>query len=293
MSFVELTILSVVAMGVIALTFVKPRMVLMVYMFALLAFNDYIGGLPSSVIRIGGRLFYAADFFLILLSAGLIRALFHKDLISRIDRPVLTAMVIFSLYGLAGMLIGADHRYLYNNIIGDFRRYFYYPWAILIPILVLRDRHDIKIIEKAAFVAALIICLFASYRMITGQTFFPEVHGNRFDLFRAMGYHDYMILVFVVCLAIGKILIIPKGRNIIPKACLLLLPPFIIASNYRVAWAFLVICPVIMVLLIRSRGISLRPLAKGLVLSSVLIVLLGATGKISQNETICSYINAR
>jgi len=157
MSLMELTILSAVAIAMVALTFIKPHIVLTVYMFALLAFNDYIGGLPSSVIMIGGRLFYAADFFLVLVSVGLIRASFHNNLISRIDRPVFAAMVIFSLYGLASMLIGADSRYLYNDIIGDFRRYFYYPWAIFIPILVLRDHRDIKIIEKAAFGAATIM----------------------------------------------------------------------------------------------------------------------------------------
>lgn len=275
---------GMIATIVIAITFIEPRTVLFIFMFVLLAFNDYIGGLPSSIINIGGRQFYAADFFVILLSAGLIRALFRKDLISKIDRPVLVAMLIFSIYGLAGILIGADHDYLYNDIIGDFRRYFYYPWAIFIPMLVLRDRHDIKIIEKAAFAAALIICIFALHRIVTGQTFFPEVHALAHDNFRAMGFHDYIILIFVICLSIGKIIQNKRKRNLLAKAYLILLPPFVIASNFRVAWALLVICPGIVLYMFWSGRISLKPLRKIAFLGLLGIILFGVTAKTTGNK---------
>lgn len=283
MSLTHLLMLFAISGIIIALVSIKPREALFIFIFCLMAFNDYIGGLPSSVIKVGEHLFFAADFFIVLLIVGLIRASFKKNSIASLDRPVLIAMVILSLYGIVGVLNGFAGEQLYNDIIGGYRRYFYYPWAVFIPMLLLRGSKDIHTIEKVVFVAAPFICLFAFYRILIGQTYFPESHAYEHDYFRAMGFHDYILLLFVICLAMGKILL-HKEKSIVLKAYLLILPLFIIASNYRAAWALLILCPLVMLFLLRSRGISLKPLRRTLLFSGLVVILVVILAKISGNE---------
>ena len=284
MSFIHLFMLCFLAVTGIAFTFIKPRIIFFACIFSLMAFNDYIGGLPSSVMNIGGHLFYAADFFLVLLYVAVIRGLWKRDLEFKLDRPVFAIIVVFIAYGILSMVIGAYHHYIYNDIIGDFRRYYYYPLAIFIPMLLLQDSRDIQIVEKAVFVAAPIICVFGFFRIITGQTYFPEVHANPYDQFRAMGFHDYIILIFAICLAMGKT-VLRNGKDTLSKAYLLLLPPFVIASNFRIAWALLIMGPLAMLFLLRSKGISSQPLRRTLLLSVLVVILIGGAAKISGSAT--------
>lgn len=279
-----LLIVGIISLIIIIFTFTKPRLALFVFLFVLMAFNDYVGGLPSSIIYFGGHKFYAADFFHVLFVVALFRLFTHRELTFRIDRPIFIIMLIFTGYGIAGMLIGAYNHHLFNDIIGDFRRYFYYIWAIFIPMILLRDRKDIHAIEKVAFAAAPIICMFALYRIITGQTFYPAVHASEFENFRAMGFHDYIVLIFVICLSIGKIIQNNEKRNLLANAYLLILPIFVIASNFRIAWILLIICPGIVLYMFRPGRISLKTLRKIAFLGLLGVVLLGITGIITGNK---------
>jgi O-antigen ligase len=279
-----LLMIGIISLIIIIFTFLKPRLALFVFLFVLMAFNDYVGGIQSSIIEIGGRLFYAADFFHVLFVVALIRLFFHRELTSRIDRPVFIIMLIFTMYGVVGMILGAANDSLYKDIIGDLRRYFYYIWAIFIPMILLRDRKDIHAIEKVAFSAAPIICIFALYRIITGQTYLPAVHAFEYDNFRAMGHHDYIVLIFVICLSIGKIIQNKENRNLLAKAYILILPPFVIASNFRIALILLVICPGIVLYMFRSGRISLKPLRKIAFFGLLGVVLLGVTAKTTGNK---------
>lgn len=279
-----LLIVGIISLIIVIFTFSKPRFALFIFLFFLMAFNDYVGGLPSSIIKIGGHLFYAADFFHILFVVALIRLFFHRELIFRINSPIFIIMLIFTGYGMAGMLIGAYNHHLFNDIIGDFRRYFYYIWAIFIPMILLRDRKDIHAIEKVAFAAAPIICIFALYRIITVQTYLPVVHDFEYDNFRAMGYHDYIVLIFVICLSIGKIIQNKENRNLLAKVYLILLPPFVIASNFRIAWILLFICPGIVLYMFRSGRIRLKPLRKIAFLGLLGVIILGITARTTGNK---------
>lgn len=250
-----------------------------------MAFNDYVGGLPSSVIEIGGHLFYFADFLIILLIAAFLILVLHKELRHKINKQLFIAILIFTLYGLITVILGISGHNIYRDIIGDFRRYFYYIWAIFVPMILLRDNNDIKIVEKIIYTAAPVICLFAFYRIITGQTYFPEVHDYEFDYFRAMGFHDYLILVFIICISLGKLIYESEKPNRLARIYIILLPFFVIASNFRIAWILLLFCPAIVLFLFRFQNISIRPILKKVSISIAIIFFILIIAKATGNET--------
>jgi O-antigen ligase len=274
----KLLILALMALLVFWVSFFKPRTCIFAFIFVLMAFNDYVGGLPSSVFEIGGHLFYFADFLIVLFIGAFFRLVIYKELKQKIDQRVFLVMLAFTLFGVMSFVLGLSHQHFLKDIIGDFRRYFYYIWAIFIPVLFFKSDKDLRIIEKIAFAVAPVICLFAIYRIITGQTYFPAVHEYEFDYFRAMGFHDYLILIFVMCIALGKLIYQKEKSGLLIKLYVFILPVFVILSNFRIAWILLLLCPLMVLFLFRSQEIDLRPLVKigSISLVAVFAVLLTA-----------------
>ncbi len=286
------TTLIMFSLGLLLLCFtvVKPRLALFTFVFALMAFNDYLGGHPSSVLKIGNNQFYAADFFLILLGAGLIRGIIRKDLQDRVDKATLIMMLAIIGVGIVAILIGLNNDHTLNAIIGDYRRYSYYPWAIFIPALFLKNNRDMRTFESFSLGAAAVICTIATYRVITWSSYWPEQHGTEYGYFRAMSYHDYLILIFVVCIAIGKVLYTKKKPASLPKLYLVALPIFIIASNYRMAPILMITCFLVVLLILRREGwgysqVSLKPIVKFSFLGILLIAVVCFGGAITKNKT--------
>jgi len=275
MDYVQISILVSLLIIIIIFIIVNPKIVMFIYILSLMAFNDLIGGLPSTIININGHLFYASDFFIILFAAGCLRSVLEsKTVTDKFTRLLLIIMIYLSVIGITGLIIGFSKGLPYNAVIGDFRRYFYYPWAIFVPPLIIHNKTDCaELIRKASLLAAPIICIFALYRIIEWQSYSSQVHSvANFD-FRAMGYHDYLVLIFVICISIGRILQYKQHRNLLEKFYLILLPCFVIISNYRIAWILLVLCPLTMLLLLRSRGFRLKPI-KWIVIASFFCVIL-------------------
>jgi len=284
MNFTAL-IMTALGLLIVWLTLVKPRVALFLFVFSLMAFNDYLGGHPKSIMKIGDNLFYAADFFLILLGVGLIRSILRKDLHSRVDKPIFIMMLVSAVVSIVAILIGLDNGYKSNVIIGDFRRYCYYPWAIFIPALFLKNNRDIRWLERVAFGAAAFICAIAAYRVITGSSYWPEIHASEYGDFRAMNYHDYLILIFVICIAIGKVFNTKERPNLIHKVCLVVLPIFVIASNYRMAPLLMIVSSSVVLLILRRKKIRFKPILKFVSVSVFLITAILFTGEITANKT--------
>ena len=266
------------------LTFTKPRVALFVFAFAVIAFNDYLGGLPSSIMKIGDNLVYGADFFLILLVGGVIRSIMRRDLDPRIDKAVLIMMLLGVGVGICGILIGLDNGYKSNEIIGGFRRYSYYPWAIFIPPLFLRYPEDIRGFEKTAFAAAAVVCCFAAYRIATGSSYYPEQHGIESGYFRAMGYHEYLFLIFVTCLAVGKVVQNMDRPRLAYRICVLVVPIFIITSNYRIAWLLLITSSLIVLMILAARKMIIKPIIVLAAMSILAMSMVGISARLGRNN---------
>jgi O-antigen ligase len=271
------------------LTLVKPRVALFFFAFSLMAFNDYLGGHPSSIMEIGGNQFYAADFFLILLLGGLIRSILIKDLNSHIDKPIFIMMLLTVVVGIVAILIGVDNGHKSNVIIGDLRRYTYYPWAIFIPAMFLRNSKEFRGLECWTFWAAGVICAIAAYRIFTGSSYWPELHASEYGDFRGMNYHDYLILIFAICIAIGKMLNTKERPSLLHKVCLVVLPIFVIASNYRMAPLLMIACSSLVLLMLRRSWwghgqMSLKPVSQFAFLGILLIALVCFAGAMTDNK---------
>jgi O-antigen ligase len=286
------TTLTMVALGLLILWFalVKPHVALFLFVFSLMAFNDYLGGHPSSIVKLGGNLFYAADFFIILLVVGIIRSILRGDLGSHIDKSILIMMIVSAVVSIVPILIGLDNGHKLNGIIGDFRRYTYYPWAIFIPALFLKNNRGIRGLERWALGAAGVICTIAAYRVITWSSYWAEQHATEYGYFRAMSYHDYLILIFVICITIGKVLSIKQRPRLVQKVCLVVLPIFVIASNYRLAPLLMIVCSLIVFLLLRRvkwgrSKMSLIPAMKFAALGILLLATVAFSGAITGNKT--------
>lgn len=287
------TTIIIVSLGLLILwlTVVKPRAALFLFVFTLMAFNDYLGGLPDSIMKIGGHLFWAADLFIFLLVIGVIRNIQRQDSYSRVDKTIFIMMLVNAGMGVVAILVGIDNGHEFNAIIGDFRRYCYYPFAIFIPAIYLKSVNDLRILERLVFGAASVICAIAAYRIITGSSYFPEQHGAEWGYFRAMSYPDYHILIFAICIAIGKVVDVKERCGLLPKVFLVVLPIFVIASNYRMAGLLMVVSSIMVLLILRRTRMSLQPIIKAASLGIALIAAVIFVGAITENKAFLEVQN--
>lgn len=260
-----------------------PRGALFVFVFLLMAFNDYLGGLPTSIFSLGGKLFYGADAFLILFLVGIWRGMLRRNYHRRVDWGLFAVVVVLTGVGIAAVLRGLSEGYAVNRIIGDFRRWGYYPWAIFIPGLLLVGKGDRRIFERVIFLSAGVICAVATFRILTGTMYGLEPDALPEGSYRAVSYHGYVVLVLALAMAIGRFqeLAAPATRTTL--IVLFLVPTFVIASNYRMAWIAMFVSVGIM-LASRKPWSSQPRRFIGVVVVWMMILVAGVTmGRLSGN----------
>jgi hypothetical protein len=277
------SMLAIVSLGAVVTwcALFRPQLALFLFALSLMALNDYLGGHPSSIGRLGNTLFYAADLFPIIAAIALIRALLKNELHWRVESAIFRIMVLTTALGALGIVLGLSNAFPSNDVLGGFRRYAYYPWAIFLPSLLLSDYKDVRWIEWAALAAATVICIIATYRIATWSTYWPEQHAEEHGYFRAMGYHDYLVVILAICLASGK-LFVSRGPHSLPlKLSVAIFPCFVLASNYRFAWVLLPACVTLTLVLLRHRDSRRRSRMPILALVCGLILISVTLGRIA------------
>lgn len=209
--------------------------IFLIFSLLLLSLGDLFGSIP---LDLGGFKLYGADYFMALLIIVIIK-------ISLTDRPKtkspLTLLLwIYIVFGLGSLLTGLFYQnHEINRAIGDFRRFFYYPIAFFLGWNIISAKKDIIKLEKIINFVPIIIMAFATLRLITGQTWAPEIHARPED-FRAMPYFDGIALIFIFSYFMA-LFFVKKKLNLFQLVFAFLIPIFIILSGFRLLWGLFIL----------------------------------------------------
>lgn len=229
--FPTLAAIAIPLLIAVPLSFFFTYELFLVFSFLLLSLGDYFGSEP---IMLGGFKLYGADGFLVLLIILLIKL--SKSERQKVNSPLSLLLWIYIAYGIISLLTGLFYQnHELSRAIGDFRRFFYYPLAFFLGWHILREKKDIIKLEKIIQLAPVIIMGLAARRLITGQTWAPEIHAKPED-FRAIPYFDGITLLFVLSYLVA--LFFAKRRlSLFQLTIAFLIPIFIVLSGFRLLWA--------------------------------------------------------
>lgn len=208
------------------------RTAFIVFAFVLFAFFDFAGYKP---VLISPLKIYLADGIILLMAVLLLRVLSDKAFTRRLASPVTSLLLVNFFFGFFALLIGFSAGHQFNDVMGDFRRFFFYPLATLVALSYPLRRADIRRLIMPFGAALLIISSIALIRVATGETWDPQQFAGKGD-FRAIGYFTGIIVLMGIGVVYGFSLI---GNRYRKRAFLLmtgLLMAVVLLSNYRLLW---------------------------------------------------------
>jgi O-antigen ligase len=175
-------------------------------------------------------------------------------------------------YGLICFINGFFfHHYEIFRAVGELRRFFYYSFAFFLGLNLIRGKETIKKFEKLIPLLPITIIIFATKRIITGQTWAPEVHFRVGD-FRAMSYWDGICLIFVFSYLLLSFL--KKKRISVYQTLLVVLIPFYIYfSGFRLLWGLFFLSIFLSVWLFRMYRSKQSPLRSFIIITLCLFCL--------------------
>lgn len=209
------------------------------FCFIFFALFDFIGYVPllSASIKI-----YLADGIILLMAVLCLRALSNRESMRSLASPVTGLLVINFFFGFFALLVGFGSGHQFNDVVGDFRRFFFYPLATLAALGYILRRTDIRKLILLFSVVLLVISGIALVRVAKGQTWDPAQFAEKGD-FRAIGYFTGVIVVMGLGVFYGFSLVSRGYRKWASVLASGLLIGVGFLSGYRLLWALLVMTP--------------------------------------------------
>jgi len=247
-----------------------------------LGFREAMDFMP---LRLGGFKFYLGDFLIFLLGALALQT--AVSLVRRGTAPIfeLTGrerllgilLLAGTCWGAFSGLNGVANGLLIRDVIGDFRRLYFYAWVFFIPLGFRYGRRHLRLVAPAAVAGCGIALLFGLYRLATGNWFYPNDEVNIFPRLLVDDEVVSLALLLAYCTAL---LMADRSRAL--KLCVFPLAGLTAAmmclSGWRMGIAEAVLAPLIVVTIMarnRGRGVAGVALRLGAVMT-VLAVGAGA-----------------
>lgn len=226
-----LFLLAGVVLFFIAAIYFKKNLFL-VLLFFLVGFLDYFGfnsliDKPIKIYFVDLFIFYIILYFFIKIS---------KSTKHNLETKFLKISLIYFIVGIIPLLVGFLSGYSPNDIFGDFRRLYIYPFAILLPFEFLSSKRDVNSVLRVISLGVLIIAITAFARVITGKTWDPAQFLIRGD-WRAISYPSGIFVNFIICVVYSYLLFRMTSKyKIYLYLALFILVVVVIFSGYRLLW---------------------------------------------------------
>lgn len=256
---------------------------------ALLCFFALVLGLCTLLsqhpVALGPVKLYGADgilyfFAIAFLYVVLGRSRYLRARLKLTERRYAGVVAAFGAYGLValayGLLVG---RHAVNDAFGDYRRLFFYPMALLIPLaLPLQPRH-LNALKNVVLAGAGLVVLVSLYRLATGATYRPDIFIVRATepSPRLLSYTETVTLTIALAYLVAAL----RGGHFGPrKAALLIFAAvcaiFLVLSGWRMALLYGFAAPVAaLALMALVRGERWQGLLRGLALLGVVALAAG------------------
>lgn len=213
-------------------------------------------GLPYAMseypIPLGGFKLYGIDFVIALYASAIVRFLVVRargDEVERgteMERAIRVLVIAFTIYGGLLALYGIFVRgYSYDAAFGDFRRYFFYPLILLIPLETGFVKNRATGLNRTLLVGAIILATIGVFRVVMGNPV-------RLDIDLSTGYTGHRMMAVVEFCVGAMALAYLTSRTYVSRSFLLriglvvlaaVLAALLLRSGYRLALVFAVFAP--------------------------------------------------
>ena len=248
---------------------------------AALGFRQAMDFMP---IHVGGFKVYLGDFLVFLLGAMALQTV--VSLVRRGTAPILDLSRrewMFVLLLLAGTcwgafsgLVGVGRGLLPRDVLGDFRRLYFYAWVFLLPLGFRYGRTHLRLIVPTLLSGCGIALLFGLFRLVTGRHFYPNDEVNIFPRLLVDDEVVSLALLVAYCTA----LLMAKRSNGVKLAAFLtatMAAALMCFSGWRMGIAEALLAPLLVVtIMARNRGRGVAGI--GVRLAAVLAVLAVGVG---------------
>lgn len=149
------------------------------FMIFLVALLGLCALMSENSVEVGVKV-YGADalvffLFLSMVSAARRPGLEHGSVDHPAGERLIVALLVLGIaYGAASTGMGLLHGFSFNDSLGDFRRYYFYPLAMLPALLLRFERKQLRLLPWAIAAGAALVILTGCYRLMTGRTWQEE-----------------------------------------------------------------------------------------------------------------------
>ncbi len=233
-------------------------------------------------LRVGGFRLYGGDALLYIVGAALLYTLFtaargrRAPLVEtdRNERIILLLLLLLTGWGVLSSATGVMRGQELRDIIGDFRRFYVYSWALLPPLCFMMARRHITGTKLALLAGCGGAFLFGAYRTLSGNHFYPN---DEIDIFPRLLADDEIVSLALLLAYLTAFLMAKRPRAL--KAAALAMAAATAAmmcfSGWRMGIAQALLAPMLVVVLMaRNRGKGVG----GIVLRVGAVMLLLALG---------------
>ena len=182
------------AIGIIVSLVALPfaRYLIAPFVFFLLGLCTLASEIPVTI----GVKWYGADAMLFFLAVAGFAFLYRGEAIvaswDRFERRVAILLLVSTIYGVFSVAVGLFARdFPANEVLGDFRRRFFYPLVLLVPLILPLPRDIRRHVSAAVVFAALCVVAIGGYRAATGSSWEEERYTGRDDIVQQLRYLSY------------------------------------------------------------------------------------------------------
>jgi hypothetical protein len=235
-------------------------------------------------IPLGGFKVYLGDFLIFLLGAMALQTVVSMVRrgtapileLSRQERLLVMLLVAGTCWGAFSALNGVGRGLVLRDVVGDFRRLYFYAWAFLVPLGFRYGRRHLRLIAPALLAGCGIALLFGLYRLVTGNFFYPN---DEINIFPRLLVDDEVVSLALLVAYCTALLMAKRSRKVKLAALGLagLAAAMMCFSGWRMGIAEALLSPLLVVtIMARNRGRGV--IGIGLRLAVVVSVLAVGVG---------------
>lgn len=194
--------------------------------------------------------------------------------------PVLiTLLLTLAAYGMVSLALGFLEGHAPRNILGDYRRLYFYPLAMLIPLMLPLAKGHVSGIRAAILTGGALVVLTGLYRLATGQTWHEDYYGQIVVgpiQLRLLSQFEIATLGLVLGLSTAQFRVSrswTRALGAMAIGCLALV--FLIISGWRLGLLYILGAPIAALFFLSyARGERIR----GFFIAPLLLAVLGLVG---------------
>ncbi len=251
-------------------------------------------------VQIMGIRVYGADFVIYLMGISFLYFLFVPGIRERLFgknaqkeiRIICWLMIVMFLYGFVPLIRGFIAGHATNDIFGDFRRLYFYPLAIFVPLILPLEKRHLRFLPVVLVIGGFLAMAMGTYRMLTGTSWQEEYFMSGYSGWvmqpRLLSQFEIAALgLFIAYLTAYLRITSSKILQTCAVFAFVLGCIFLLISGWRLALLYLLMCPGIAYIYISwIRNERILPNIKSIFLVVVLLVVATGIGIIFFNEQL-------